>query len=291
MPVFEQGYETYGGTRRPLAARWWPLFREEALPFVKRRLFIFLLVIALIPWGWGVLLTFFHTQLGDSESVKSFVNNLPQVDETLFAVLLTNFYNLFLLLLVAIWVGSGLVARDRKEGTLEVFLGRAVSPLQYLWAKGAALGVFMLLFSLLPTIVLVVFQVGLTGDPGWLWEHSRVLWGTLLYTIVGPGTLVLVMLALSSLSRSPRMVGLTFFGIAFLGPIFCGILYGITRSPLAWFPSVMTQLKILAYRCLGAELEEHFALHPALTVAFFLLLILGSLGVLAWRFKNRGVLR
>ena len=36
MPVYEQGYETYSGERRSLNRRWWPLFREEILPYFRR---------------------------------------------------------------------------------------------------------------------------------------------------------------------------------------------------------------------------------------------------------------
>ena len=291
MPVFEQGYQGYDGPRRSLKVRWWPLFLEEVLPYLKRRRFLFLIILALIPWVWGILLTFFHTQLGDSEGTRQFVKQLPVVDESLFATLLTNGYDLFLLTIVLIWMGSGLIARDRKEGTLEVFLGRAVTPLQYLWAKGAALMAFLLIFTLAPALVMVVFQVGLTGDIAWLWDHARVIWGTLLYTAVAPGTLVLFVLALSSLGRSPRLVGLTFFGIVFLGKSASAIFYGITRNTAAWFFSITDEMKVLAHRCLGAELPEHLAMSPVLTVTFFTLVVGGSLFVLYWRFSKREVLR
>jgi ABC-type transport system involved in multi-copper enzyme maturation permease subunit len=291
MPVFEQGYQSYDGTRHPLKVRWWPLFREEVVPFLKRRIFIFLLILGALPWTVAIAFTFLHTQLGDSESARQLVGKLPQVDEDLFSAFLSNFYNLFLLLLVVIWVGSGLIARDRKEGTLEVILGRAVSPLQYLWAKGAALGAFLLIFSLVPVFIVVVFQVGLTGDIAWLWEHARVLWGTLLYTLVGPGSLVLFILALSSLGRSPRLVGLTLFGVAFVGPIACGILYAITKSYWAWFPSLLNQLKALSHHCLGASHEESTAIPLPITLTFFILLSAGSVLLLTWRFSRKGVLR
>lgn len=291
MPVYEQGYETYSGERRPLTRRWWPLFREEVLPYFRKRRFVFLLLIALIPWGYGVALTFLHTQLGDAAQFKDLVGKLPQVDKNLVASLLVNGYDLFLLFIVAIWVGSGLVARDRKDKTLEVFLGRAVGTGQYLWAKGAALGLFLLLFSFLPTLVLVVFQVGLTGDPLWLLSHSRVVWGTLLYTLAGPGAVVLFMLALSSLGRSPRLVGLAFAGIVFLGSMACGVVFAVTRNPAIWFFSLSEQLQALAYHCLGAPLPERLSLPGWMTALFFVGLSAASLGVLALRFARRGVLR
>jgi ABC-type transport system involved in multi-copper enzyme maturation permease subunit len=291
MPIFEQGYETYEGSKRSVKRRWMPLFREEVSPFFRHKRFIFLLILALVPWMYGVALTFLHTQLGNAEWAKELVGKLPEVNETLVAKLLANGYDLFLLLIVVIWVGSGLVARDRKDKTLEVFMSRALSPTQYLWAKGAALGLFLMLFSLLPTLVLVVFQVGLTGDAGWILAHFRVLWGTTLYTLFGPCVLILFMLALSSLGRSPRIVGLVFIAIVFLGNVACGILYGITHSVSVWFFSVSTQLSLLAHRCLGVAPPRHEAMPFGATVFFFVGLALASLAVLALRFYRRGVLR
>jgi len=182
-----------------------------------------------------------------------------------------------------------LVARDRKEHTLEVFLGRALGPVQYLFAKGAALGVYLLLFTFVPVVVLVVFHVGLAGDISFLWLHSRVLWGTLLYTLLGPGTLVVFTLALSSLSRSPRVVGLALIGVLFFGPPASGILWAITKNPLAWTLGILVELKALGFHCLGVVPEPDIsALHSGL---YFLALLLCSLWVLYARFSKRGVLR
>ena len=291
MPVYEQGYEDYSGPRKSLKWRWIPLFRDELTPFLKKRRFIVLLLMALAPWLYGIALTFLHTQLGEGSGMKEFIAQLPVVDEKLFATLLSNGWDLFLLFIVVIWVGSGLVARDRRDKTLEVFLSRALSPVQYLWAKGLTLGVFLMVFSLLPALVLVIFQVGLTGDPWWLVSHFRVIWGTLLYAILANGSVVLFVLALSSLSRSPRTVGLLFIGIIFLGDVGCGILYLITKNPTVWFFSTAKEMSILADRCLGAPVPAHLAIGLPMSILFFLLMAGGGAAILALRFSRRRVLR
>ncbi len=291
MPVYEQGYESYTGRRCSRKARWFPLFLEEVTPFLKKRRFLFLLLLALIPWIYGVALTFLHTQLGAAGALKGFVRKLPVVNEKLVASLLGNGYEIFLLFIVVIWVGAGLVARDRRDKTLELFLSRALGSFQYLWAKGAALGFFLLLLSLVPVLVLVTFQVGLTGEAGWLLIHFRVLWGTLLYTLLGPGTIVLFVLAISSLARSPRTAGLTFIGVVFLSDVACGVIFDITREHAVWFFSVAKELSMLADRCLGAPVPSFMAINGLWTVLFFVLLAVGSGAVLTRRFSGRGVLR
>ncbi|MEJ2420182.1 MAG: ABC transporter permease subunit, partial [Acidobacteriota bacterium] len=220
------------------------------------------------------------------------MSRLPPMDEAWIAQLLSNGWTTFMLIIVSVWVGSGLVARDRKEQTLEVFLGRAIGPAQYLWAKAAALGVFLVGFTFVPTVIVVTFQVGLTGDVPFLWQHARILWGTLLYALLGIGSLVLFVLALSSLSRSPRIVGLALIGILFFGPAVSGILWAITHKSLVWYFSPIVELKALAFMCLGVHSKGPLGHLGDFHVAvFFLLMVIVSLAVLALRFYRRGVLR
>jgi len=289
VPVYDQGYRPYGGERKGLRRRWIPLFREEALPYLRKKRFLLLLILAVVPWFYGIALTYLHTQLGDAEWAKDFLGQLPKVDETLVARLLTNGWSIFLMMIVSIWVGSGLVARDRKQRTLEVFLGRALGPVQYLWAKGAALGLFFLIFSMIPVTVLVIFHVGLSGDLAFLWTHGRVLWGTLLFSAVGLGSLTLFLLCISSLSKSPRVVGILLVGVAFFGWAASGILFAITRSEAAWFFGLIPQIEALGILCLGADVKS--LISPLQSGLFFSLLTLGSLGVLWIRFGRKGVLR
>ena len=89
MPIYDQGYETYTGERKALTVRWIPLWREEVLPYLKKRVFIFLLFLAVAPWFYGIALTFLHTQLGDSDWAKDFVRQLPKVDEKLVSQLMS----------------------------------------------------------------------------------------------------------------------------------------------------------------------------------------------------------
>jgi len=293
VPVYDQGYQTYGGERKSLKMRWFPLWREEVLPFLKKRIFIFLLVISLMPWlVFGVGLSLLRTQITEGHALFQFIQGFPRVDETWVAWLLTNFWNTFMLVILAIWVGAPLVARDRKQHTLEVFLGRALGPVQYLWAKGAALGLFFLVFSLMPILFLFVCHLGLSGDWSFLWQHSRILWGGLLYTLLGPGALILFLLALSSMSRSPRMVGAAFIGFVFFGPAVSGILYAITRSSWVWLISLFPHLQNLGIVCLGAQPGPFLRGLPGVqTFVFFGLMILFSLGVLIVRFRDRSILR
>lgn len=290
MPVFDQGYQMYAGPRRGLGRRWIPVWREEAAPYLRKRYFILLLIVAFLPWLFGgVGLSFLSSQASSLDWAKEIISKLPKMDEAWVAKLLTLGWSNFLLAIVCVWAGSGLVARDRKEHTIEVFLGRALGPAQYLFAKGAALGVYLLFFTFVPVVFLVAFHVGLTGDISFLWLHSRTLWGTLLYTILGPGALVVFTLALSSLSRSPRVVGLALIGVLFFGPPASGIMWAITKSPFAWTFGILIELKALGYHCLGVAPDpEISALHSTL---YFLALILFSLGILYVRFSKRGVLR
>lgn len=281
MPVYHQGYETYQGERLPLWWRWVPLWREEIAPFLNSRLFLIFMALAILPW----------TLVTASQVLLHFkvIANLPELDEKMAAFLLANPWQDFMMAFLSVWVGSGLVARDRRDKTLDVFLGRALSPLQYLWAKAFSLAGFFLLFTLLPVWLMVLLQVGITGDLSFFIQHFRIVWGSLLYTVVGVGSLVLFVLALSSLSSSPRLAGLLLIGILFFGTT-AGALFGaLGDNPWASVFGILLELSVLASHCLGVE--GLFKISFSHSMIFFVGLTTASLGILWWNFSRRRLLQ
>ena len=290
MPIYDQGYESYAGARTSRMSRWVPLLREEVLPYTKKRIFILVIMLTLAPWIiLGIGPTFLRTQVGNAYWPPSMNSQLPPMNETLIARILTNEWSVLMLVIISVWVGSGLIARDRKERTMEVFLGRALGPAQYLWSKGAALGVFLLGTTLVPLIIVMIFQVGLTGDMSFLWHHIRIIWGTLLYSVGGLGAFILFILALSSLGENPRVVGLILVLILFFGPSVSSILWINTQKPIVWIFSPIDELRALASHCLGVK--TIYPISSFHSVAFFGVLALLSLIILTLRFYRREILR
>ncbi len=290
MPIYDQGYESYTGARNSRRRRWIPLMREEILPYTKKRIFILLIALTLLPWViMGIGPTFLRTQMGNEYWPSSMNSQLPPMDEKLIARILTNPWTILMLVIISVWVGSGLIARDRKERTMEVFLGRALGPAQYIWSKGAALGVFLLGITLIPLIIVLIFQVGLTGNVSFLWHHIRILWGTLLYSIGGFGALILFILALSALGENPRVAGLILVLILFFGLSVSKILWFNTHKPIVWIFSPIGELQALACHCLGVSTEYPISILHSVT--FFGVMALLSLTILSLRFYRREILR
>ncbi|MFH0803291.1 MAG: hypothetical protein V2A78_13030 [bacterium] len=281
MPVYHQGYETYQGERLPLWWRWVPLWREEIAPFLNSRLFFFFMALAILPWALAAI----------SQVLLHFkvMGNVPVFDEKVAAFLLANPWQDFMMAFLSIWVGSGLVARDRRDRTIEVFLGRALSPVQYLWAKGFSLAGFFLLFTLLPVWLMVLLHVGITGDFSFFIQHFRVLWGSLLYTVVGVGSLVLFVLALSSLSSSPRLTGLLLIGILFFGTTAGALLGALGNNPWVSIFGILLEMSALASHCLGAD--EMLKVSFSHSMIYFAVLTAASLGLLWWNFSRKRLLR
>lgn len=283
MPVYNQGYETYQGKRLPLWWRWVPLWREEIAPFLNKRLFLLFMALAILPWALAALaqvLLYFKSGI-----------NVPKLDEKMVAFLLGNPWQNFMMAFLSVWVGSGLVARDRRDKTLEVFLGRALSPVQYLWAKAFSLAVFFLFFTLLPAWLMMILQVGISGDLSFFIQHFRIVWGSLLYAVVGVGSLVIFILALSSLSSSPRFVGLLLVGILFFGTTAGALFGGITDKHWAPVLGILLELSALASHCLGEEPMFDLNISATQSTIFFICFAALSLGLLWWNFSRKRLLR
>ncbi|MSO30571.1 MAG: hypothetical protein EXQ48_06435 [Acidobacteria bacterium] len=64
---------------------------------------------------------------------------------------------------ITVYVGSGLIANDRRANALQIYLSKPLSRLEYIFGKLAILIVFLLLVTGVPGLVLLLLQVLFAG--------------------------------------------------------------------------------------------------------------------------------
>ena len=65
---------------------------------------------------------------------------------------------------ITVYVGSGLIANDRRANALQIYLSKPLTRAEYIFGKLAILMAFLALVTWLPAIVLLVVQVAFTGS-------------------------------------------------------------------------------------------------------------------------------
>ena len=225
MPIHDQSYRRYGGRRAMPGQAWTVIARAGIMTMIRKRAFLGLLIFAWMPFV--------------VRAVQIYVTaNYPQV--AMFAPTAETFRQFleqqdFFVFIVTIYVGAGLIANDRRANALQIYLSKPLLRSEYIAGKAAVLFSFLLFVTLVPALLLLLMQVMFAGSFEFLKKNlflfPAITVATLLQALVSTFT----MLALSSLSKSSRYVGILYAGIIFFTAAIYTSMLAITGSTkLAW---------------------------------------------------------
>lgn len=225
-PVHDQSYRRYQGERLPLGRAWMIILRTGLRTFLARRIFLALLLMAWLP---------FLVRAVQIYAVVTF----PQARQVLpvTAELFRNFVDFqgLFTFFVTIYVGSGLIANDRRAHALQVYLSKPLLRAEYIIGKLATLLVYLTGVTLLPAIALLLVQIVLSGGFDLHRTSPFLAPAVLLSSAVRVIVPALTMLALSSLSTSSRYVAVMYTGLLFVSEALYGVLTVVTGSTgVAW---------------------------------------------------------
>jgi ABC-2 type transport system permease protein len=186
---------------------------------------------------------------------------------------------------IAVYAGSGLIASDRRANALQIYLSKPLSRIEYVFGKLAVLLAFLLLVTWLPAVVLLIVQVMFAGDVSFFVDNLFLFPAITVSAFVEAIAVSATMLALSSLSKSSRYVGILYAGVIFFSQAMYGVLYQVTRdSSWAWvsFNANLSQINAFVFR-----MRPTYA--TPLPVSFAVLAIVVALSAAILERRVRGV--
>ena len=275
MPIHDQGYRRYLGTRAAIGKSWKVMATAGVMTMVRKRVFI-----AMMLFSWsGFVFRAIQIYLSQVFTQAAF---LAPKGET-FREFLDN-QNIFVFF-VTIWVGAGLIANDRRANALQLYLSKPMTSAEYIAGKLAILFVFLVGVTFLPAMMLLLTQAILAGSLTFIRNNLYLLPAITLYSLLVVLVASTTMLALSSLSKSSRFVGVMFAGLVFFTLALFNALRGIVgTSSFAWLaPSAaLAQLGDVIFR-----LQPRYTVSPVAATITVIVLVAGSLWIL--RRRVRGV--
>lgn len=243
-PIHDQGYRRYGGGRAPRGQAWLVIARSGIRTMLARRTFLGLLLFAWIPF-------FFRT------AQIFVVANMPQVSQYLavraeaFHDMVDSWYVNLIVFVIAVYVGAGLIANDRRANALQIYLAKPLTRTEYIFGKLAVLSTFLLGVTWLPAIVLLVVQVVVAGNFAFFRDNAFLFPAITVFTFIQVATVSMTIVALSSLSNSSRYVGILYSAIVFFTQAIYGVLFAVTRSTtFSWvsFSANLSQISDVIFR-------------------------------------------
>jgi ABC-2 type transport system permease protein len=225
MPIHDQGYRRYGGHRAPAGRAWAVIAKAGVRTLLSKRAFIGLLLLSWIPFLVRAVQIYAAT-------------NLPQAtfltpDARMFRQFLEQ-QEIFLFF-ITVYAGAGLIATDRRANALQIYLAKPLTRLEYIFGKLAILTTFLLLVTWVPAVLLLFIQIMFSGSFRFFLDNLFLFPAITVFSSIQVLAVATAMLALSSLSKSSRYVGVLYAGLIFFSQAIYGIVYAITRdSRLAW---------------------------------------------------------
>ena len=226
MPIHDQGYRRYGGDRVPNGRAWLVIAAAGIRTFITRRAFLGLLLLSWIQFFGRVGQIYLSA-------------NLPQVP-ALVAVTAETFREFLeaqglFVFLITVYVGSGLIANDRRANALQIYLSKPLGRAEYVAGKFAVLMTFLLLVTWVPGLLLLIIQALFAGNFTFLVDNVYLFPAITLVSFIESATAAASMLALSSLSNSSRYVGILYTALLFFSQALFNVLRFVTGgSTIAW---------------------------------------------------------
>jgi ABC-type transport system involved in multi-copper enzyme maturation permease subunit len=182
-----------------------------------------------------------------------------------------------LMLIVAAMVGSGSLADDIGSRSITLYLSRPIHLTDYLLAKSAATGSWILIAAAGPGCV----AAGLTAALGMVSASTALsaVGATLAVGIVTAVYFTGITLAFSSLTRRSLYAGVAVFGSVLSVTVSSEVVSGVVGNARVLYADPITSLSSIAQASFG--LPSPYPTDPA--VSFLLMMMVGLvLGVVAW---------
>lgn len=220
MPIHDQGYRRFGGAREGRGRAWLVIARAGVRMLLERRLFLALLLFAWVRFLYEVVRVYLSTNV----SQLSIIATTPQTFREFL-----EFQGIWVFF-VTIYAGAGLIAGDRRANALQIYLSKPLTRLEYIAGKAAILAVFLLGITWLPALLLLAVQTMLAGSFAFVRANAFLFPAITVYSFLQVALATFAMLALSSLSKSARFVGIMYAGVIFFTDAVFGMLKFVVRA-------------------------------------------------------------
>ena len=274
MPIHDQSYRRYGGGRVPRGRAWTVVMGAGLRGCFRKRAFIALLLLSWLPFLVRAVQLYaaanFPQMAFIAPTAETFRQFLDQQSTFVF--------------FVTVFAGAGLVANDRRANALQIYLSKPMTRAEYVFGKFAVLAILLLMVTWLPAMMLLVVQMVFSGSTAFLGRNLYLVPAITLLSLIEAVMVSAAMLALSSLSRNGRFVGILYAGLIFFTDALSGVLRVVTRDTgLAWvsFSNDLAQLGDAIFR-----IPLRYAMPWPVALVMVLVLVAASAAVLERRVRG-----
>jgi ABC-type transport system involved in multi-copper enzyme maturation permease subunit len=273
MPIHDLSYQHWAGDWTSHPYRWWVITRQGIILLAKKRGFLVLLFLAMVPFLARCVILYGAVVMGRISLIK--------VDAGFFEAFLSQ--QLFFTFIISIYAGAGLIANDLKANALQIYLAKAITRRDYLLGKLGIVVFFVALPTLAPGLLLFLLAAAFHADLEFLAQYSWVMLPIVAYSLLIIFANGMIMLALSSLSRSSRFAGIFFAAVVFFSQILYAVLSALLNTTSVAWVSLPNNLTLIGDVLFRRSLT--YQASPWISAVVVAVLMAGSLWVIHSRVR------
>jgi ABC-type transport system involved in multi-copper enzyme maturation permease subunit len=176
-----------------------------------------------------------------------------EVNPAYFKTYFTGDFLLFMMVMIMVLAGAGLIADDLKHNSLQLYFARPLRKRDYLLGKMGVLSFFLLLQTLLPGLLFFLLKLIFSGSLKFFAQYPGIPLAVVVDSLVLTVFFGLYTLFISSLGRNRRFVSIMLFLVYIFSDIFFGVFFGIFRRPVFCLLSIKANLQQVGSALFGVS--------------------------------------
>ena len=206
MPIREKGYYNWEGQLKTSPIKWLPIFINGIKSVYKKK--FSKLLFAMCAFTFFIFLVAVY--VSTKPELKMMANLVKEIqsDALLFNTYYTNGFLIFWMVMLSLFAGAELISGDLKYKSFIFYLSRPLSRLDYVKGKYAIVLFYLLAFTLVPGLLLIIAKIIFSGEFA---VSLNILIAAIIFPIVMSLFLGSLSIMLSSLSANGRFVKVMIF--------------------------------------------------------------------------------
>jgi ABC-type transport system involved in multi-copper enzyme maturation permease subunit len=213
MTIREKGYAHWDGQLKERRFPWAPITALGIRLAYKKKYFRFISFGSLVPAVIFLVGIYISERIEDFQYMFRGNKQLLEVNPSYFKTYMCSDFLLFMMVMILVVSGAGLISDDLKHNSLQLYFSRPLRKRDYLLGKANVIVFFLLLLTLIPGLLFIIFKLLFAGNFQFLASYPWLPLAVIGYSLFVTAFFCAYTLLLSSLSKNKRYVSILIFTI------------------------------------------------------------------------------